>query len=201
MPLIDARHRVRATRESGAQTRGTLLDAAWRLFEVRGFAAVSLGAIAAAADCFPSQITYYFGTKDALFAEAACREIVRLAERIEEVGAQARSPQSYSRAMATEAPASPALPAFCETLLIARRNPDVQQLVSATLEQLRQEGARAIEELWSRKGWRLTTPPQAISRVMWATALGLALEQAGTGIPIDPVAAESAIAAALGSDR
>ena len=34
---------------------------------------------AAAADAFPSQITYYFRTKEALFVEAACRDMLYVA--------------------------------------------------------------------------------------------------------------------------
>ena len=68
--LRDPKHSVRATRTAGRQMRSRLLDAASRLFKERGLAAVSIADIAAAADAFPSQITYYFRTKEALFVEA-----------------------------------------------------------------------------------------------------------------------------------
>ena len=57
---------MRATRMAGRQMRSRLLDEAARLFKEQGLAAVSIAAIAAAADAFPSQITYYFRTKDDL---------------------------------------------------------------------------------------------------------------------------------------
>jgi len=47
--------------------RSRLLDTASRLFKEQGLAAVSIADIAAAANAFPSQITYYFHTKEALF--------------------------------------------------------------------------------------------------------------------------------------
>ena len=72
----DPKHAARATRTAGRQMRSRLLDAASRLFKERGLAAVSIADIAATADAFPSQITYYFRTKEALFVEAACRDVL-----------------------------------------------------------------------------------------------------------------------------
>src|SRR5258708_34736440 len=71
--LSNPKHMVRATRTAGRQMRSRLLDAASRLFKERGLAAVSIADIAAAADAFPSQITYYFRAREALLGEAACR--------------------------------------------------------------------------------------------------------------------------------
>src|ERR1700724_4215374 len=72
--LGEPKHAARATRTAGRQMRSRLLDAASRLFKQRGLAAVSIADIAAAADAFPSQVTYYFRTKEALFVEAGCRD-------------------------------------------------------------------------------------------------------------------------------
>ena len=44
----------------------------------------SIADIAAAADAFPSQITYYFRTKEALFVEAACRDMLYVARAAEQ---------------------------------------------------------------------------------------------------------------------
>ena len=73
-PAGDPKHAARATRTAGRQMRSRLLDGASRLFKERGLAGTSISDIAAAADAFPSQITYYFRTKEALFVEAACRD-------------------------------------------------------------------------------------------------------------------------------
>ena len=75
----DPRHSVRATRTAGRQMRSRLLDAASRLFREKGLAGVSIADIAETADAFPSQITYYFRTKEALFVEAACRDMLYVA--------------------------------------------------------------------------------------------------------------------------
>ena len=75
-PAGDPKHAARATRTAGRQMRSRLLDGASRLFKERGLAGTSISDIAAAADAFPSQITYYFRTKEALFVEAACRDML-----------------------------------------------------------------------------------------------------------------------------
>ena len=61
--------------------RSRLLDAASALFKTYGLNGTSVTAIAGAADAFPSQVTYYFRTKEALFVEAACRDMLHIAER------------------------------------------------------------------------------------------------------------------------
>src|SRR5215218_11172087 len=96
----DPKHAARATRSAGRQMRSRLLDGASRLFKERGLAGTSISDIAAAADAFPSQITYYFRTKEALFVEAACREMLYLARAIEQAALKARTPQEYTRALA-----------------------------------------------------------------------------------------------------
>src|SRR5438105_324750 len=84
MPADDPRHATRATRTAGRQMRSRLLDGASHLFRERGLAGTSISDIAAAADAFPSQITYYFRTKEALFVEAACREMLYVARAAEQ---------------------------------------------------------------------------------------------------------------------
>src|ERR1700736_491931 len=95
----DPKHTVRATRTAGRQMRSRLLDAASRLFRERGLAAVSIADIAAAADAFPSQITYYFRTKEALFVEAACRDVLYVARAAELHAEKQLSPADYARAL------------------------------------------------------------------------------------------------------
>ena len=101
MPAGDPKHAVRATRSAGRQMRSRLLDGASRLFKERGLAGTSISDIAAAADAFPSQITYYFRTKEALFVEAACRDMLYLARAAEQAALKARrrgnTPARWSR--------------------------------------------------------------------------------------------------------
>src|SRR5580693_5540999 len=98
-PDGDPKHAARATRSAGRRMRSLLLDAASRLFKARGLAGTSISDIAAAADAFPSQITYYFRTKEALFVEAACRDVLYLARAAEEAALQAGTPRDYTRSL------------------------------------------------------------------------------------------------------
>src|SRR5436190_166865 len=84
---------------AGKETRRAILQAASRLFRERGLPGTSKSDIAQAAGVFPSQLGYYFGTKEALFVEAACRDLLHLATRVEHAGARARTPTTYMRAM------------------------------------------------------------------------------------------------------
>ena len=62
----DPKHAARATRSAGRKMRSLLLDAASPLFRERGLSGTAIADIAATADAFPSQITYYFRTKEAM---------------------------------------------------------------------------------------------------------------------------------------
>src|SRR5215467_5654293 len=91
------RHSARATRTAGQSMRSRLLDAASTLFKAHGLNGTAITAIAGAADAFPSQITYYFRTKEALFVEAACRDMLHLAARTEQAANRTRTPAAYAR--------------------------------------------------------------------------------------------------------
>src|SRR6187549_1029077 len=99
MSAGDPKHAARATRTAGRQMRSRLLDGASRLFRERGLAGTSISDIAAAADAFPSQITYYFRTKEALFVEAACRDVLYAAREAERQAGKQLSPSDYTRAL------------------------------------------------------------------------------------------------------
>lgn len=197
MAISTARHAARATRSSGRRTRSALLDAAARLFRDRGLADVSLGDIAEAADAFPSQVTYYFGSKEALFVEAASRDVLHAAAQVESVGRRTRTKEQYARHLTTAALSSPAVPFFAEALLLARRREDLRPLIARTLDRLHDEGARAVAERCAAQGWSLNAPPQAVARAFWATVLGIALEAGGAGDAFDLPAAHAAVLATL----
>src|SRR5262245_3088200 len=93
--ISEPRHAARATRTAGQRTRSRLLDEAARLFKAQGLSAVSIADIAAAADAFPSQITYYFRTKEALFVEAACRDVLHVALAAEQAAHRTATPEDY----------------------------------------------------------------------------------------------------------
>ena len=140
--LEGPRHRVRATRTAGRQMRSRLLDAAGRLFKERGLAGVSISDIAAASDAFPSQITYYFRTKEALFVEAACRDVLYVGRAAENNAGKQLSPQAYTQSLVESVMESDAVGFFIEAMTLTRRRHDLSSLVERTPERVHAEGLR-----------------------------------------------------------
>jgi AcrR family transcriptional regulator len=187
---VDPRHTARATRTAGRQMRSRLLDAASRLFRDRGLAGTSISDIAAAADAFPSQITYYFRTKEALFVEAACREMLYVARAAEEAAQQAPTPRDYTRALVETVTAADSVAFFTEALTLTRRRQDLAPLVERTIERLHGEGTRAYLAKIERHGWKTLRDPDASSRRFWALAVGVMVEGYAMGRPAEDLCAE-----------
>jgi AcrR family transcriptional regulator len=186
----DPRHSVRATRTAGRAMRSRLLDAAARLFKEKGLVGVAISEIAAAADAFPSQITYYFRTKEALFVEAACRDVLYVARAAEQSAHLARSPQAYTRALVEAVLAGEGLGFFVEALALTRRRQDLVPLVERTIERLHAEGLRAYAGEMAAHGWRTLLDPATTAQRFWAIALGIALEGQALGRSQDQMVAE-----------
>lgn len=186
----DPKHAARATRTAGRRMRSLLLDGASRLFKERGLAGTSISDIAAAADAFPSQITYYFRTKEALFVEAACRDMLYVARATEQAALQAASPRDYTRALVETVTATDSVAFFAEALTLTRRRPDLAPLVERTIERLHAEGTRAYAEQIERHGWRSLRDPDASSRRFWALAIGVMVEGFAMGRSPEEMAAE-----------
>lgn len=184
------RHAARATRTAGRQMRSKLLDAASRLFKDGGLAGASIADIAAAADAFPSQITYYFRTKEALFVEAACRDVLYVARAAEEAAAVTHTPQDYTRALAETVTSADSLAFFAEALTLTRRRPDLAPLVERTIARLHSEGTRAYDAQMKRHGWRSLRDPETTSRRFWAIAIGVMVEGYAMGRANDDLSAE-----------
>ena len=173
----------RAVRAGSQQTRRDILLAASRLFAERGFAEVSAIEVAAAAGVFPNQVTYYFGGKDGLFVEAAGRLILEAGQAAEIAAQKAKSVRDYKKALAASVlgPGLPAVLAFIEAMLIARRRPDLAPQIKATLDRLHEEGARASSEIVVRKRWQMKTSPMIGAQNFWATITGVALQMVASG--------------------
>ena len=186
----DPRHAARATRTAGRQMRSRLLDAASRLFRERGLAGTSISDIAAAADAFPSQITYYFRTKEALFVEAACREMLYLARATEQAALRARTPREYTHALAETVTATDSVAFFAEALTLTRRRQDLAPLVERTIERLHSEGTRAYASQFARHGWRSLRAPEESSRRFWAVAIGVMVEGHAMGRSAEDLCSE-----------
>jgi AcrR family transcriptional regulator len=184
------KHAVRATRTAGRQMRSRLLDVASGLFKERGLAGVSIADIAAAADAFPSQITYYFRTKEALFVEAACRDVLYAGSAAEGAAAKAETTRQYTKALVDSVMYADALPFFAEALTLTRRRQDLAPLIERTIARLHAEGWRAYEGQVRAHGWRSRLDPETSARRFWAIALGVALEGYATGRGTEELAAE-----------
>lgn len=186
----DPKHAARATRSAGRKMRSLLLDAASPLFRERGLSGTAITDIAAAADAFPSQITYYFRTKEALFVECACRDLLYLARATEQAALRARTPREYTRALAETVTASDSVAFFAEALTLTRRRQDLAPLVERTIERLHGEGARAYASQVARHGWRSLRAPDESSRRFWAVAIGVILEGYAMGRSPEELCAE-----------
>lgn len=187
----------RAVRQAGRSTRAAILATASRLFRQRGPADVSLSEIARGAGVFPSQISYYFGSKDQLFVETACYDVLRAAREVERAGAGAQTPAAYVRAIVTEAIAQPGLLTFAEAMLLAGRRPELAPIIARTFETLHREGARAVADTLERTGWGLHTTPDVEARGFWTTVIGVVMQRAATGDAFQPHTAEAAVAMVL----
>src|SRR5258708_26100889 len=186
----DPKHAARATRPAGRKMRSLLLDAASRLFRECGLSGTSIADIATAADAFPSQITYYFRTKEALFVEAACRDMLYLARAAEQAAFEANTPRDYTRSLAETATAADSVAFFAEALTLTRRRHDLAPLVERTIERLHSEGLRAYAAKIERHGWRTLRDPDATSRRFWAVAIGVVVEGCAMGPSPDELCGE-----------
>jgi AcrR family transcriptional regulator len=170
--------------------RSLLLDSASRLFREHGLSGTSISDIAAAADAFPSQVTYYFRTKEALFVEAACREMLYVARAAEQAALQAGVPRDYTRALVETVTSTDQVAFFAEALTLTRRRQDLAPLVERTIERLHGEGLRAYAGQIARRGWRSLRDPDATSRRFWALAIGVMVEGHAMGRSADELCGE-----------
>ena len=182
MANVQSLAEVRAVREPGKRMRSRLLDAAVELFKAKGLSAVAVAEIAAAAGAYPSQVTYYFRTKEALFVEAACREVLYVARQAEQAAAGAASGRDYNRSLVETVIGSPGLALFVEALSLTRRRQDLAPLIERTFERLHAEGDRAYGETRHRRGWSEAEPAATVARRFWTLALGVALREGATEV-------------------
>ena len=190
---VDGRRSTRPGYAAGRQTRRAILESASRLFRERGLAGASKSEIAKEAGVFPSQLGYYFGNKEALFVEAACRDLLHLATDVESAAARARTPTTYMRALVRTALDSPTLLFFIEAVLIVRNHPELAARVTDAIERLHREGERAVVENLVKRGWQLRASGAAEARGFWAAVLGVALERSAFGEAFRPDTAEGTI--------
>lgn len=184
----------RAVREPGKRMRSRLLDVAIELFKAKGLAGVAVAEIAAGAGAYPSQVTYYFRTKEALFVEAACREVLYVARQAEQSAAQAATSGDYNRRLVEAVIGTAGLALFVEALSLTRRRQDLAPLVERTFDRLHAEGDRAYADLRRLRGWSQVEDAGAVARRFWTLALGVTLREGATDASVaDAVAEMSAL--------
>ena len=186
----DPKHTVRATRTAGRQMRSRLLDVAARLFKEQGLAAVSIADIATAADAFPSQITYYFRTKEALFVEAACRDVLYVARAAEAACGKTTLAAGLHPRAGRQRDGIRCRGFFVEAMTLTRRRQDLAPLVERTVERLHAEGLRAYAAEMAARGWQSRLDPEISARRFWTIAIGVTLEGQAMGRSPDDLAAE-----------
>lgn len=163
-------------RETGKSTHSRLLDAATARFKAQGMSA-SLAEIARDAGAYPNQVTHHFGSKEALFVEAACREMLYVAREAEIAAAAVNTDESYTEALIRAVVGAPGLSLFIEALALTRRRADLAPQVQRTFERLHAEGDRAYSATAQSQGWK--APDAAVSaRRFWTVALGIGLRAA-----------------------
>ncbi|MBE1488423.1 TetR/AcrR family transcriptional regulator C-terminal domain-containing protein [Plantactinospora soyae] len=162
-------------RARGRRTRSQILEQATVLFAERGFDAVSVAEIATAAGAHPHQITYYFGSKDALFVHAAFALLLREAERLEPVGRRRHTPESFRSALARTALALPAVPIAVQAMSITRRRPELRPVAEQNLALLFRKAKQYLTAILDRRDWVIDRPADVEARTFWSTVLGARL--------------------------
>jgi TetR/AcrR family transcriptional regulator, regulator of cefoperazone and chloramphenicol sensitivity len=162
-------------RSRGRRTRAQILECAVTLFSERAAGSVSVAEIAAGASAHPHQITYYFGSKDALFVHAAFLMLLRDAERLEQVGRRQRTPEAFRMTLARTALALPAVPIAVQALSITRLRVELQPLAQQSLGVLFRQAQRYLTTVLETRDWVIDRPADTEARTFWSAVLGARL--------------------------
>ncbi|MGA5096047.1 TetR/AcrR family transcriptional regulator C-terminal domain-containing protein [Streptomyces lavendulocolor] len=171
----EARATSPRSRDRGRATRHRLIEAAARLCRERPGAEVSVAEIADAAGAFPNQVTYYFGSKDALLVRAAFLGLLHDARRIERIGRQAPDAAAFRRNIARAVLAMPSLPSVTRALAAGISKPELAPVVDQHLQLLFRQSERFVGRLIDSRGWKTRRPLGVEARTFWSTALGAVL--------------------------
>lgn len=151
------------------------MDAAARLSVDSGGSDLSVADIAQAAGVFPNQITYHFGSKDALLVHAAFLGLLHDAERLELLGAQAADADAFRRSLSRVVLSLPSLPAVARALAAGISRPGLSDVVDTHLQLLFRQSERYLKRLLVTRGWTTVRPAAVEVRTFWSAALGAVL--------------------------
>ncbi|MFT4226823.1 TetR/AcrR family transcriptional regulator C-terminal domain-containing protein [Micropruina sp.] len=157
----------------GQAVRREILRVAARLGVAAG--EVSVAKIAEAAGVYPNQVTYYFGSKDALIVESAFLAVLADARRLERLGNAATTPEAFRANLARAGLAMPSTPQLVQALVLAGRKPELQELVSTGMTLIFRQSERYLERVLRRSGWVLGEAVATEVRRFWAVVLGSGL--------------------------
>jgi AcrR family transcriptional regulator len=162
-------------RPRGRRTRARILDQAVSLFARQDYAAVSVAEIARSAGAHPHQVTYYFGSKDALFVEAAFLLLLREARRLEPIGLRRRTPAAFRAALARTTLALPAVPVAVRAMSISRLRPELHAVAQQHLAVLFRQAEHYLTGVLERRDWVIDRPVEVEVRTFWSAVLGARL--------------------------
>lgn len=176
MPDSTARSRT----GRGAETRRRIREAAMALFRERRPADVTVGEIASSAGVYPNQITHHFGSKDALYVDAAFALLLRDTERLQAAGRRASTPDALRRALARTALSMPSTTAVVGALALARGNESVQPVLQNALAVLFRQSDRYLSKELAKHGWTTDQGVERATKTFWSAVFGAVLiSQAG----------------------
>jgi TetR/AcrR family transcriptional regulator, regulator of cefoperazone and chloramphenicol sensitivity len=136
---------------------------------------VTVGAIAEAAGVYPNQITHHFGTRDALFAEAAFTLLLHDTERLESSVRRMRTPETFRDAIARTALATPSVGLVVAALGRRDGDPITARTVQRCLEILFRQSERFLERVLSERGWISDNGTHRDVRSFWSAIFGAVL--------------------------
>ncbi|WP_438318780.1 TetR/AcrR family transcriptional regulator C-terminal domain-containing protein [Streptomyces sp. HUAS TT3] len=163
------------SRDRGRATRRLLIEVTAQLCGERPGAEPSVAEIAKAAGVFPNQVTYHFGSKDALLVHAAFLGLLHDARRVERIGRQAPNAAAFRRNVARAVLAMPSLPSAARALAAAISKPELAPVVDRHLQLLFRQSERFVGQLVDSRDWQTRRPLGTEARTFWSTALGAVL--------------------------
>ncbi len=170
------------TREGN--TRERLVAAAWECVRKHGTVGATSRAVTTAAGANLGAITYYFGSKDALVAEAVGGAIeALLAPALHALQDEARDPVGRLLGAVTQLQlayeqSDEDAPAYLEVLIQSRRHPELQQRVSRILAEIRAILSKQMAELKTHGFLPDWVQPEPMAGLLLAVAQGVVLQTA-----------------------
>ncbi|GAA4777382.1 TetR/AcrR family transcriptional regulator C-terminal domain-containing protein [Citricoccus nitrophenolicus] len=162
-------------RAKGKQTRRRILEEAAVLFGKHQLSDVSVSTIARAAGVYPNQVTYYFGSKDALLIHSAFFALLHDAERLEAAGYRMQTVEGFKSVMARTILALPSMRLVAQAVATGNANPGLAGTLGYYLHLLFRQSERYLQTLIGERNWSHKRPLTVEVRTFWSTAFGAVL--------------------------